>query len=181
MVLLSIPYRVISVTAIILTVYISCDFMIAFRTALDLRDILSYMDRAKEEMSRMQKRLDVIIAFKGEEVKDNIGLKTSSVTGGISSRVDSLSSALENSFANIKERFSIEPSAYMQSAKDEVGELYAKYRVLKDRLTPPPVKGFFEWYKDHTILGNPTMVSEKFKGSLEEMKDKATDIMNKKK
>jgi uncharacterized membrane protein len=46
--LLSIPYNILSIVTVILTVYISCDFMVAFKTALDLRDVLVYMEKAKE-------------------------------------------------------------------------------------------------------------------------------------
>lgn len=200
--LLSIPYNILSIVTVILTVYISCDFMVAFKTALDLRDVLVYMEKAKEEMSKMQKRLDVIVAFKGEEVRETIGQKVDdistgignrvdsissgigsrvdSISNGLGNRVDSLSDSLEKSFASIKEKINIDPSAYMQSAKDEVGELYAKYRIMMDRLTPSPIKNFFDWYRNRTILGNPTMVSSKFKISLEEVKEKAASLRNRK-
>ena len=67
MLLLSIPYRVISVVTIVVTVVFSADFMLAFRTAMDIGDVLVYMEKVKGEMQRMQKRLDVIVAFKGED------------------------------------------------------------------------------------------------------------------
>ncbi|SHN48850.1 Uncharacterized membrane protein [Butyrivibrio hungatei DSM 14810] len=200
--LLSIPYNILSIVTIILTVYISCDFMVAFKTALDLRDVLVYMEKAKEEMSKMQKRLDVIVAFKGEEVRETIGQKVDdistgignrvdsisngigsrvdSISNGLGNRVDNLSDSLEKSFASIKEKITIDPSSYMQSVKDEVGELYAKYRIMMDRLTPSPVKSFFDWYRNRTILGNPNMVSNKFKTSMEEVKEKAASLRNKK-
>ena len=196
--IISIPYNFLTIFTTILTAYVSCDFMVAFKTALDLRDVLLYMEKAKEEMSRMQKRLDVIIAFKGEDVRRTIGQKVDGISSGIGStvdvmssgignkvdvissgignRVDVLSSALEKSFSSIKERMSLDPSAYMNNVKDEVRELYAKYRILMDRLTPGPIRGFFDWYRNETILGNPGMVSSKFKLSLEEIKEKANSL-----
>lgn len=166
-VLLAIPYRIMTIVTLVLTVYISCDFMIAFKTALDLRDVLVYMDRAKAEMQRMQKRLDVIIAFRGEEVREGIGNKVD----GISSRLDVLSSTLEGSFRSLKEKMKLDPSYYVEGVKDEVGELYVKYRVIMSRLTPPPVKSFFTWYRNRTIAGNPTMAS-RFMSSMDELKEK---------
>ena len=63
--------------------------------------------------------------------------------------------------------------------KDEISELYAKYRILMSKLTPEPIKGFFEWYRERTIMGNPSMASEKFKNSLEEIKEKVSSIRKK--
>ena len=198
--LLSIPYNILSVITMIITVYFSCDFMVAFKIALDLRDVLIYMEKAKGEMQRMQKRLDVIIAFKGEEVKegledvkdgiistvDGISEKAadlgdmalnlgSGITGGISERLDALSDALESSFAKVKDKVSVS-SDHMDNFRDEITELYAKYRIIKDRMTPKPIKNFFDWYRTRTILDNPTMVSEKFKSSLDEMRERAEKL-----
>ena len=161
--LMSIPYTFLSILTILITVYLSGDFMVAFKTALDIRDVLIYMETAKGEMRRIQKRLDVIIAFKGEDVRESIGL-------------DSLMGSLENSFNMIKEKISLNPYAYVNGVKDEVFELYAKFRIIKDRVTPSPVKNFFEKYRNHTLIGNPGMYSEKFRQSLEELMEKVTKV-----
>ena len=216
--LLMIPYRVLSVSTVIITAYISFDFAIAFKTAIELRDILIYMEKAKDEMARIQKRLDVIIAFKGEEVKegignrvDGIGSKAQEIGSGIGSkmgelgsgisskvgdigsgitskvgelgesisttigsRLDVLNSSLEKSFGAVRERISLNPSEYMSSAKEEVVELYTKYKVLMSRFNPPsPIRSFFDWYRNRTLLDNTNMYSEKFKLSLEELKERA--------
>ena len=148
--------------------------MVAFKTALDLRDVLMYMEKAKSEMQKMQKRLDVIIAFKGEDVREGIGSKVD----GIGSTIGALSSTLEGTFSSLREKMKLDPAAYVGGVKDEVAELYVKYRVIMSRFTPPPVKGFFEWYRNRTIADNPTMVS-RFKGSMEELKEKAMNRIGK--
>ncbi len=160
-IILSIPYNFLTIFTAILTFLVSCDFMLAFKTALDLKDVLSYMDRAKTEMAKMQKRLDVIIAFKGEDVKE-----------AVANRVDVISDSLEKSFKAIKERMALDPAAYVGNVREEVTELYAKYRVVMARFTPAPVKNFFEWYRERTIAGNPTMSSVTSKESMEELKEK---------
>ena len=168
--LLMIPYRVLSVVTVLTTAYISFDFAIAFKTAIELRDVLIYMERAKNEMAKIQKRLDVIIAFRGEEVKE-----------GICSRLDVLSSSLEKSFNSVREKISLNPSDYVNGAKEEVVELYTKYRVLMSRFTPPsPIRSFFDWYRNRTLLDNTNMYSEKFKLSLEELKERAAQNRNSK-
>jgi len=188
--LLSFPYNIITVITTAVIVVFSCDFMLAFKTALDLRDVLVYMEKAKSEMARMQKRLDVIIAFKGEDVRESIGDKidgigdriggigstvgntVGAIGSGISVRLDSLSDSLENSFKTIRDKINLDPAAYVGNAREEVLELYAKYKVIMARFTPAPVKNFFVWYRERTIEGNPTMSSETYKGNLEEVKDR---------
>lgn len=201
-ILLSIPYRVISVVTIVTTVIMSADFVLAFKTALDLRDVLIYMEKAKAEMARMQKRLDVIIAFKGEDVREGIearvdgigsavggignavgsrvegignavGSRVGAIGSGIGNRMEAISDNLEKTFGIVKEKMKLEPSSYVGNVREEVMELYAKYRVMMARFTPGPVKTFFEWYRERTIAGNPTMSSPEYSSSMEEVKEKA--------
>ena len=189
-IVLSIPYNIVTVATAVVLVMFSADFMLAFKTALDLKDVLVYMEKAKSEMARMQKRLDAIIAFKGEDVRESIedkidgigdriggigstvGSTVGAIGSGISVRLDSLSDSLENSFKTIKEKINLDPAAYVGNAREEILELYAKYKVIMARFTPGPVKNFFVWYRERTIEGNPTMSSENYKGNLEEVKEK---------
>lgn len=64
---MSIPGNVLAYVTSFLTLYIVADFALSFQAAMDLRFILMKMQRVKEEMERLQKRLDVIIAFSNEE------------------------------------------------------------------------------------------------------------------
>ena len=52
----------------VILVWFSVDFAFSFQAAMDLRDILVRAERAKKELERMQKRLDVLIAVAGEEI-----------------------------------------------------------------------------------------------------------------
>ncbi len=160
-IILSIPYNILSVFTIVLIALVSFDFALAFKTALDIRDVLNYMENAKAEMRRMQKKLDVIVAFKGEDVRECIG-----------DRVDAISDTLEKTFSAIKERMSLDPASYVGNVREEVTELYAKYRVMMSKITPAPVRNLMEWYRERTIAGNPTMSSSAFKMSLEEVKER---------
>ncbi len=194
--ILMIPYNILSVVTVAITVIMSVDFAVAFKTALDIRDVLVYMEKAKAEMQRMQKRLDVIIAFKGEEVRESIEAKVEGLSNtaqgitskayalgsgvgngigaigtGISNRLDAISGSLEKSFGVVKEKMKLDPASYVGNAREEVLELYAKYRVMMARITPHPVKNFFEWYTERTINGNPTMTSMDYTTSFEEVKE----------
>lgn len=166
-----IPYNILSVVTMVVTVVFTFDFAVAFRTALDLRDVLIYMENLKSEMRRMQKRLDVLVAFKGEDVREEIGARIDGISSGIGNRVDALSSSLEKTFGAFKDKMSINPTAYVSGVRDEVSELYVKYKVMMSRITPHPVRNFYEWYRERTILGNPTMTSMDYSSSFEEVKE----------
>ena len=66
---LGIPDTVLSVCTVALTAVISADFVLSFKAAMDLRDVLVRMEKVREEMAHMQKRLDVLIALTGEELE----------------------------------------------------------------------------------------------------------------
>lgn len=97
---LGIPSTPLSVMTVLLTVYIAGDFTLSFKEALDLRDILMRMEKAKEkakeeakeELLRLQKRLDVLIAVTSEEwnaKKEAFSEKyhTDEIRSGIKSRL----------------------------------------------------------------------------------------------
>ena len=64
---LSIPDSILTPVTLLLTALIGADFALSFKAALDLRDVLEKMEKAKEDMLRIQKRLDVIIAVTSEQ------------------------------------------------------------------------------------------------------------------
>lgn len=194
-IIVSIPYNIVTVATVALTVLVSIDFALAFKTAMDLKDVLDYMEKAKVEMRRMQKRLDVIIAFRGEDVREGIenrvdaisegignrvgaisegiGNRVGAISEGFGNRVESISNSLDKSFSIIREKMNLDPGAFVGNAREEVVELYARYKVVMSRFTPGPVKSFFEWYRDRTIAGNPTMYSSEYESSMEEVKDQS--------
>ncbi len=56
------PAGVLQGMTLLLTMYVSADFALSFKAALDMREALSGLQAIKKEMERMQKRLDVLIA-----------------------------------------------------------------------------------------------------------------------
>ena len=66
----AIPEGVLGAVTILLTFYIAGDFVLAFKDALDFRDVLIQMEKAKDELKRMQKRIDVIIAVTEDELSE---------------------------------------------------------------------------------------------------------------
>lgn len=164
---LAIPAGVLSAATFVLTIYIVADFTLSFKAAIDLRDVLVKMEAAKEELERVQKRLDVIIALSNEEweaKKQERSLKAEELAAGIEERL-----------GRLKERIQNEVSLYPDGIKEEIQELRMKYRIsVERRIQLGTLKNYKQMFK-----GNPSMVSRRFKDALQDLKD-AADVRRKK-
>lgn len=160
---LSIPYTLLTVLTIALTFLLATDFALSFRTALDLRNVMLGVERAKAELARMQKRLDVIIALADNEKETKRQEREY--------RTEELLSGIEERLAGVKKRVQEGSSEYLDSVRDEIAELRAGFEFEKNhRLSVGAMKDF---YRRHMILDNPNMASDKFKAALEELKKAA--------
>lgn len=125
--MLLMPEHIWKTTTFVLTIFLSIDCALSFKAALDIRDVLVRMEAAKQEMERMQKRLDVLIA-----VAD-------------------------------------------QALIEEREELRLKFHVLHDRRLQ--LKSLGDSYKRRLLLGNPGMISVRFKGAFEELMESAKEYV----
>ena len=156
----AIPGPLVVILTVIVSVCIVADFTLSFKAALDLRDILIGLEKAKEEMERIQKRLDVIIAVANDEWELR-KLERESY-------VEELMDNLERRFVHIKERISIDPGAFVEDVREELMELRGKYLMEKEeRMRFKHIKDF--WQRN-LIKGNPGMKSRRFEEALEELK-----------
>mgnify|MGYP001117432899 FL=1 len=163
----AIPEGVLSVVTFVLTIYIVADFTLSFKAAIDLRDVLIKMEAAKEELERVQKRLDVIIALSNEEWEAKKQER--------SLRAEELVASIEERLSSLKERIQSEVSVYPDGIKEEIQELRMKYRInIEKRVQPGVLKNYKQVFK-----GNPSMVSGRFKDALQELKE-AVDERRKK-
>lgn len=167
---LSIPSMVIVPLTGILTVCIVVDFTLSFKAAMDIRDILSKMEKAKEELERVSKRLDVVIALANEE-RENRKLERDE---RLDSLKESFKLSIEERFEGMKEAINAKPGEYLDSVKEELLDLREKYHINLE-LTKQ-LKSFKDFYKRGMLRGNPTMASNgKFKEVLEELKEAAAE------
>lgn len=159
-VVFAIPENIVTVLTIILSVYIVVDFTLSFKAAMDLRDILVGLEKAREELERIQKRLDVLIAVASDERELRKQERES--------RTEELVESLEERFNRIKERLVTEPGEFVGDVRDELMELRSKYLLEKEhRLQFGRIKDF---YQRNLIKGNPGMRSKRFNDALEELK-----------
>lgn len=182
---LSIPVRPLALVTGFLTVYISVDFALSFKAAIDLRDVLVKMEQAKTEMVRIQKRLDAIIAVAGESLENGKAALTESVMSAkeelaedMSQRIGDVKSGIENRLESLKIMVLTKHTEYLESVKEELMELKTKYAVhAADRNRLGKLRDFFQ--RD-MVRSNPGMTSKKYKEALEELKTGIRKIRGKK-
>lgn len=166
---LSIPYNILTILTVVLSVYIVADFTLSFKAAMDLRDVLIGLDKARAEMEKIQKRLDVLIAVANDE-RETRKLEREE-------RADEWMENLEERFSKVREYLTTNPGAFMDNVRDELAELRSKYLVEKEhRLQFDRLKDF---YQRSLIKGNPGMYSRKFNEALEELKKAVNERKNK--
>ncbi len=169
----SIPDLIITILTIVLTIVILVDFTLSFKAALDLRNVLIGLDKAKAEMERIQKRLDVIVAVASDELETR--RQERKLERSI--YMDELMDDIEERFNSIKERIKVEPPEFLEDAREELLELKAKFLVEKEhRIQFKKLKDF---YQRSMIKGNPTMYSQRFEEALDDLK-KAVEKYKKK-
>ncbi len=172
---LSIPGQVLTWATAVLTVCIVADFTLSFKAALDLRDIMVRLERAKEELERMQRRLDVIAAFNNEEKEQ----KKQEREERRELWLNDLTAGLEQRFASIKETLMNMPSAYGENVREEIAELRGKFSIHLER--QKSYGRMLDFYKRDMIRNNPMTGSRKYKNAFEELKKIAYNAYNKKK
>ena len=166
------PEQALHYVTVILTIYIVADFTLSFKAALDLRDIMVKIERAKEELGRMQKRLDVLIAFSNDE-KEQRQLDREERR---ELRMNDLTTALEQRFAILKEKLLSKPLAYGESVREEIAELRGKFSLYREEQRDE--EKLLDFFKRDMIRNNPSMRSETYGSAFEELRKIATDKEN---
>lgn len=168
--ILAVPYGIVTALTAVVSVYIIVDFTLSFKTALDLRDVLIGLEKAKAEMERIQKRLDVIVAVASDEIEHRRQEN--------SMRMDELMEHIEGRFGAVKERMRLNPSEFMEEVREEITELRSRYTIEKEhRMQFRHLKDF---YQRNMIKGNPSMYSKRFGEALEELKKAVEERRSKK-
>ena len=151
---MSIPVQILTVIVMILTAIIWADFALSFKAALDLKDVLMKLEKAREDLAHVQKRLDVVIALANEELAE----KRQEITENIALYREEWSESIEEHRENIRE---------------ELFELRLKYRrIVEERKRLSHLKDFFQ--RD-MLRAHPSMSSVRFKEALEELKQRLTE------
>lgn len=185
---LMIPATALTIITLLLTVGIACDFALSFKAAMDLRDILVMMEKAKEELVHIQKRLDVIIALADSDIQARreewneareawleasesrraaAAEQRAKIGESVTLKAGELKTGIEEKFADLKQRALEKPSAYLESVREEIGELRIKYRVSTEKRDG---LGKTRHFYKNLLRSNPSMTSKIFKDAWEDLK-----------
>lgn len=200
---LSIPENVLSAGTFCIAVVAAADFALSFKAALDLRDVLEAMEKAKEELAHMQKRLDVILAYAEEAKEEYISGITQKVEQVLESaaaktedrrqerllktedrkeerviKSEEMQAGIEAALNKLKAVLTEKHPPKLDELREELMELRDRYQASKAK------RNTSGWHKDFIkrdlILGNPGMVSSKYKEFLEEIKQSVEESRKKK-
>ena len=158
-----IPKKVLTVVTSAVTAVFIADFSLSFKAAVDLRDLLAKMEKTKEELVGIYGRLNAIIS----RAEESLGERKDAIAVS----VEDLKRSIEGALERLKIMAVSKPSAYLESVKEELLELKTKYAVsveIRSRLSS--IRDFFQ--RD-ILRSNPTMTSDIYKESLEELKQEA--------
>lgn len=153
--------------SVILTILITCDFILSFKAALDIRSMLKKMTRAKEELEKVRTRLDAIAAFSGPEFASQKSQKVSLTASSFGELLENIREHLERITQN--ESLKKYPSQF----HEELERLKAQYNEQRENRSSLNRRlGFF---RRDMLKGQPTATSRKFKEAYEELKAAAEE------
>ncbi|MBO5336156.1 MAG: hypothetical protein J6A94_03380 [Lachnospiraceae bacterium] len=206
---MGIPLSILTVFIMIVTAIVCADFALSFKAALDLRDVLIKMEKAKQELMHVQKRLDVIIALTNEELAARKEALSESLTQrkeewneNIEEHLEKMENRvekIENHVDEMRERVELRVDELKGNIEDRLqgirkliqnGE-YKRLENLREELFELKHKymGILEererlsrlrgFFQRDMLRAHPTMSSSKFREALEELKEKAAQRLEK--
>ncbi|MCI5596351.1 MAG: hypothetical protein MR380_06540 [Lachnospiraceae bacterium] len=181
--------------AVLISLIFWTDFILSVKAAFDVRDMIVKMEEAKEEITRLQRRLDVLIAVADDSIENWKEEHLDMMEGKLEILEEKLAINYEEREAkrrekkaerraelqNISDRFHAlveenwerkeEKIKFMEEFKEELDgfrEKHALARKREERLSRP-----YDFWKSNLLLNSPTATSRKFKESFEEVLEHA--------
>ena len=162
-------YKELLLIVSVVSVYFIVDCTLSFKAAFDLRALIIRMEKAKEELRLMQKRLDVILAFADAD-KDAFVDASLEKAGNIIESID-------ERFKTARKLMEEAPAKFADNVKTELSELRDKFVITKrDELSENTI---WDFYKRGIFLGNPSLKSVKFSETVETLRDYVMNLKNK--
>ncbi len=187
--IMMIPQQTAHTIVIVLVIYFTADFSLSFKTALDLRDVIIAMEAFKEEIERMQKRMDVAIAFADDTrqqakdaLNDKIEESKEQARLHLEERLDELQKRMEYASLRLSEvdkgleHKKEESVRLIQNRKQELLDQIEEYRLnteLMRRRFAESAKRRGALYRN--MIRNNILVSDRFGESLEDIKRKVEE------
>ncbi len=155
------------------------DLTLSVKAAIDLRNILFQMEKAKHEVALLSRRLDVYIALAGEEwaerkeavsaIGESISAKTAAITAGTRNRYEDLLESAEEKMAFLRKQMIERPSEALKNAAGEISEV--GYRLVTMITEHKYFVGMKEFLVRLLLRSDPQITSQKYKEELEELRE----------
>ena len=173
-------YRELLLIVTVVTVYFIVDCTLSFKAAFDLRALIIRMEKAKEELRLMQKRLDVILAFADAD-KDafvDAGLeKAGNLIDAGKEKVGDIIESLDERFRAARKFMEETPEKFADNIRNELSELRDKFVITKrDESSENTI---WDYYKRGIFLGNPSLKSVNFSETVDTLKEQVMEIKKK--
>ncbi|MBO4290414.1 MAG: hypothetical protein J5898_00745 [Lachnospiraceae bacterium] len=164
---LAVPAQFLFAVTILLSGWIMIDFALSFKAAMDLRNVLVRLERAKAELGKWQKRMDVLIALTGEEAEQRL----TEYKAGWKQKRDEAAQI----FADLMEDFEFaaefaDPKMIRDKLLDKISERQREWQQKRRELAENTKLRF-----QKIFLGNPSLYSQSYEESLQELKNSCED------
>lgn len=183
-VILHINENILTMITFCFTVIFTFDFASSFRTAIDLKDVLVQAERAKKELDRLQKRVDVFEAV----INDSVGNLVEDIGDRVSERRQKINELTEERMAELavhmdtirqkmedsetlervrKAVDTLELDGHIDDLQDEIRQMRIRLEGLsmgaKERLHPRQIR---------MLRRNPSAKSLRYREEWQGLKDK---------
>lgn len=185
-IVLLIPYQMLTAMTLVLTALIFADFALSFKAAIDLRDVLIKMEQVKEEMVRIQKRLDAIITLTNVSISEKVSSAKEGIDGlvdGVTNAKDDIThsmseliSTIEGKLARIRNILTNRQDHSLDEKREELVELKTNYTVNLEK--HKRLGAIADFFQRSLIRSNPGMTSRRYKEFLEELKNSIRNNKN---
>lgn len=146
------------------SIFLAYDLVVSVKEALDLRDMLVAMEKMQDEMQRLKKRADVVIACMDDSWKEFLENHPAM------DRAEEIHKAMELRYNKIRQAVQ-EHELLSESQKEELGELREKITAVLEQVEQHRELRRQKHRKLKGRLGgNPTMSSAHYGLSLETLK-----------
>lgn len=163
---MSMNKNVVNTVTLILTIYVAADFTLAFRTAMDLKVILSKVESVKDELRLLQKRLEVIEAVAESEANEKKLQKEKEKEAQREARNQKITDVIEELSARVDALKNNETIAKTGQFMEELLDMKSKFAISKDKMN-----NIFSRDTLKMIKRNPGAKSTKYQDVFENMKE----------
>lgn len=158
-VVLMIPDAVLSPILYVVMMIAAADFAISFKTAIELRDVLVKLEKAKYEAKLLQKRVEIYEAFLADDMiqkKEKYEEELKEFTEMLKEKREQIDKAGDD----VKEKL-------LSQIRQEKEDMQKRASAIHTRISE---RAYIKPDIERLLKGNPTAVSKRYKHALEEFK-----------